>query len=71
MEFIESGFIVISLIILSSLFLLSFIDRDSMSKKGKRQKIKSHTKILTQDGMVAKKSDTGPLFLIGDSKSIR
>jgi preprotein translocase subunit YajC len=70
MELILSGFTIFFLIILFSIFLLSFIDRDAKKLTKKSQNAKSTTKIMTQDGMVAKKHSKGPLLLIGDSKPI-
>ena len=71
MELIESGFTIILLMVLLSIFIFSFIDRDSKKNSHISFKMKNHTKISTQDGMVAKKSAKGPLILIGDSKSFK
>ncbi|ANB25565.1 hypothetical protein A6F57_10360 [Alteromonas stellipolaris] len=69
MELLMAGFgLLISLVLLGA-FALTFQEPDDCDNAGKH--FDGHKKILTQDGMVVKKTKIGePLYLLGDSKSI-
>lgn len=70
MELVTSGLILIVLIFLGSALIFSFMDKETSSSEKKSQHFRGHKKILTQDGMVAKKSPRSePLWLLGDSKT--
>ena len=72
MELLIAALVVIFLTILSGILFFSFADKDVILSKKKKSHLKGQKKIMTQDGMVVKKSKLSePLFLMGDSKVIR
>jgi len=72
MELLISGFAILLSIAIVSIWFYSFNSQDEGEALENSKHFSGHKKILTQDGMVAKKSSLDePLFLIGDSKVVR
>jgi len=74
MELITSGVLVSTLVVLLGGLVCSFVftDNSSNTKSTKSTHLAGHKKILTQDGMIVRKTSLDkPLFLMGDSKVIR